>query len=141
MILRLDKGHGLWSAGPSGYSAALLVPTLLISERGLISSTEPADDTALQNSQRRERRLQHVPYLWAALTRGLIRGERLRVKWCSLSDGKWPTPAPSGREAVYAPSSIRRNRSGSLAMSMLLSWPSLTSLVTVTTVCPPSGAD
>jgi hypothetical protein len=29
---------------------------------------EPADDAALQNSQRRERRLQYVPYLWAALT-------------------------------------------------------------------------
>jgi hypothetical protein len=27
-----------------------------------------ADDAALQNSQRRERRLQYVPYLWAALT-------------------------------------------------------------------------
>ena len=33
----------------------------------LINGLEPADDTALQNSQRGERRLQYVPYLWAAL--------------------------------------------------------------------------
>ena len=60
----LYDGHGLWCCALEG---AAFPKRSSISERGLISFLEPADDTALQNSQRRERRLQYVPYLWAAL--------------------------------------------------------------------------
>ena len=39
---------------------------------------EPADDTALQNGQRRERRLQYVPFLWAALALGLYTVRKIK---------------------------------------------------------------
>ena len=64
--------HGLWARVEAATARSTArAERCSISERGLISSTEPADDTALQNSQRRERRLQYIPYLWAALTRAL----------------------------------------------------------------------
>ena len=77
MILRLDNGTGCGARPKRPPRSTARAERCSISERGLISSTEPADDTALQNSQRRERRLQYIPYLWAALTRAFIGGERL----------------------------------------------------------------
>ena len=46
--------------------------------QGLISVLEPADDTALQNRQRKETRLQYVPYLWAAPVGRFIRSEKFK---------------------------------------------------------------
>jgi hypothetical protein len=43
MILRLDNGLGLWSAGRSGHSAALLVPSVALFPNAF-EFMEPADD-------------------------------------------------------------------------------------------------
>jgi len=72
MILRLDKTATSCEARPKRPQHSIArAERGSISERGLIGSVEPADDAALQNGQRRERRLQYIPYLRAALTRAL----------------------------------------------------------------------
>ena len=81
MILRLNNGTGCGARAEAATAQHCPCRAWLYFRTRLIISTEPADDTALQNGQRRERRLQHVPYYGQPSGGAFIGGERLR-QWC-----------------------------------------------------------